>query len=81
MNFMTSVLSAFGSTKTVLNRENDRSHENLGRLRFESGRGRPCFAGPGPIWFGRAPALRVAGSSRRVVDIYQEAFVGDLWLL
>ena len=78
MNFLTSVVLGFHTTKTVLKRENDGSQKNLGRQMFENGRGRRCFAGFGSIWLGLVSArlalqtrrrrffspLRVAGSTR-----------------
>ena len=64
MNFLTSVVLGFHTTKTVLKRENDGSQTNLGRQMFENGRGRRCFAGFGSIWLGLVSA-RLALQTRR----------------
>ena len=64
MNFLTSVVLGFHTTKTVLKRENDGSQKNLGRQMFENGRGRRCFAGFGSIWLGLVSA-RLALQTRR----------------
>ena len=64
MNFLTSVVLGFHTTKTVLKRESDGSQKNLGRQMFENGRGRRCFAGFGSIWLGLVSA-RLALQTRR----------------
>ena len=39
VNFMASLVWGIGKTKTMLKRENDGSHKNLGRQSYENGRG------------------------------------------
>ena len=50
---MTSVASGFCTTRTVLKRENDGSHKNIGRQLFEFGPGEDISPNVGLIWPGR----------------------------